>query len=255
MDNKIKVYFSVAGIIALLAFAYSAVAFVLNYSKTIDPASIRSFSVSAEGKATEIPDTAEFNFSVITEGGKDIGALQKENTEKTNKAIDFLKSNNINEKDIKTQNYSLTPRYQYSACTSGVCPPPQITGYTITQTVLVKIHDFKKIGDILSGVAENGVNSISQLSFKIDDPSEVQNKARKEAISKAKDKANNIASSGGFTIGRLISIEEGVNFPPPIYRGVGMGGESAVPLMMKTPNIEAGSEEITVNVTLRYEIK
>ena len=123
------------------------------------------------------------------------------------------------------------------------------------QTVSVKVRDFGKAGEILSGVAANGANSVSSLSFTIDDPTEVQANARTKAIVKAKAKARDIAKAGGFSVGRLLSLEEGGYAPPiPYYRKVyGMGGEGDA--VQIAPPIEPGSQDVTVTVTLRYEIR
>lgn len=250
--------------IMILSFAYSAFIYAGAYADSIQPGSYRSFSVSGEGKVTAVPDIASFTFSVITEGGKDLGSLQKENTEKMNKAIDFIKENDVEAKDIKTSNYNLSPRYQYFDCsrlsTSGAkpCPPPEIVGYTINQTVSVKVRDFSKIGEIMSGVVSVGANNVSQLSFGIDDQTMVEAGARSEAIMKAKAQAKLVAQAGGFNLGRLLSIEEGSNYYRPIAytakamdASVGSGGLEMAP----APSIEAGSQDVVVNVTLRYEIK
>lgn len=265
MTNKIKDVLYVAITIALLLGTYAAISFSNSYSESIQPSSFRSFSVSGEGKIVSIPDVAEFNFSVITQGGKDIAKIQKENTDKINNAIAFLKSKKIEDKDIKTQNYSLDPQYQYYECrvvynTIGIatkpCPPPEIVGYSINQTVSVKIRDFGQIGDTLSGVIKNGANSVSQLSFTIDNPDSIKNQARAEAIEKAKEKAKSIAKAGGFRLGKLLSIEEGY-YPQPIYsyatKAMGMGG--AATDEAAAPSIQPGSQETTVNISLRYEIR
>jgi uncharacterized protein YggE len=256
MTEKIKNYLGVAIIIGVLILAGSAWSFARSFSKSIEPSSFRSFSVTAEGKALAIPDVAEFSFSVITEGGKDIAKLQAENTAKMNAAIDFVKSNGVDKKDIKTASYNLEPRYQYFSCprdTSGPCPPPEILGYKITQTVLVKVRDFGKIGDIFSGVVKNGANSVSSLNFKVDDPTLVQDEARKEAIGKAKEKAKAVAKAGGFRLGQLLSIEE--NFTPVPYYAKGLAFSRGEAEVLSAPVIEPGSEEIRVTVTLRYEIE
>jgi len=102
-------------------------------------------------------------------------------------------------------------------------------------------------------VVQNGANDISQLSFTIDDPTAVQDQARNEAITKAKEKALAVTQAGGFKIGRLLSIEEGYT---PYYKYEtmkAMGGENAP--LAAVPTIERGSQEITVTMTLRYEIK
>lgn len=257
MNEKIKNYLGLAIIIVLFIFSFITWKYVDFYSKSIQPSSFRSFSVTADDKVVAIPDVAQFNFSVIVQGGKDIASLQKENTEKINKAIGFLKSQGINEKDIKTLAYNLEPRYQYYSCpreTAAPCPPPEIVGYTITQTIQVKVRDFNKIGDVLSGVIQNGANSTSQLSFTIDDPTQFQNQARVKAIKKAQEKAEVIAKAGGFPLGRLLSIEEGGQ-PQPVYR-YGLGGAELNALgAVPAPTIEPGSQEISVSLTLKYEIE
>ncbi|MFA5083762.1 MAG: SIMPL domain-containing protein [Candidatus Paceibacterota bacterium] len=262
MSNKIKNYLGVAIIIGLLFVAYAAVSYVRTYSRSIQPSSFRSFSVSAEGTVVAVPDVAQFTFGVRTEGGLNIADLQTENTKKVNQAIDFVKANGVEAKDIKTTNYSLNPRYQYYDCSSRPvssatpCPPAEIVGYTVSQTVLVKIRDFEKIGDILAGVVENGANEVSSLSFTIDDPTLVQDQARNEAIAKAKVRAVAVAKAGGFSLGRLLSIDEGytpVYYDYAVKTASGMGG--AISESAPAPTIEAGSQEVSVTMTLRYEIQ
>lgn len=256
MNEKIKNYLGIAIIVAVFLFAAGYLSYVNVYSKSVQPGSYRSFSVSGEGIVTAIPDIAQFVFSVITQGGEDIAALQSENVENTNNAIDYLKEQGVDEKDIKTLTYNVEPRYQYFECrpTSGIspCPPSEIVGYTITQTVSVKVREFSKIGSLISGVADNGANSVTSLFFTIDDPSSLQDQARVEAIAKAKEKAELIAQAGGFSVGRLLSIDEGY---VPFY-GYGMGGADVAKLESSAvPTIEPGSQEITVSVILRYEIR
>ena len=260
-DNKIKGLLWIVIATVFIAFGYAAISYVDTYSKSIEPSAFRSFSVSGEGKITAIPDVAQFTFSVITEGGKDIAKLQKENTDKVNKAIDFVKSQGVEVKDIKTLNYNLDPQYQYFSCPRPLvgeakpCPPAEIIGYKITQTVQIKVRDFAKIGVILSGVVDRGANDVSQLSFTIDDPTKMQDSAREQAISKAREKAKLIAKAGDFKVGRLLGIDEGFGgvpyykYAPAVAESFGAGG--AAP----SPTIEPGSQEISVTVTLRYEIE
>lgn len=259
MEQKAKQYAFIGAGLAALIFSVAAWNFASSYSQSIEPSSFRSFSVSGEGKVVAVPDVAKFTFSVITQGGKNLGDLQKQNIEKMNTAIEYVKGQNIDEKDIKTQAFNVEPRYQYYGCENGACPPAEIVGYTVTQSVEVKVRDFEKAGDILAGVVTKGANNVSSLQFTIDDPTNVQNKARAEAIQKAMEKAKSIASAGNFSVGRLLGIDE--NSYQPYYsndvrmmssKALGAGAmEAAVPSAV----IQPGSQDVTVNVTLRYEIK
>mgnify|MGYP001605603398 FL=1 len=261
MDARIKNYLGVAGVVLMAALALSALQYVKSYSKVSEPSSFRSFSASGDGKAVAIPDVAQFTFSVLTQGGKDLGALQKENTTKINRAIGVVKAAGVEDKDIKTEQYSVEPRYQYFNCfdrgyleSGKLCPPPEIVGYTVQQTVSVKVRDFEKVGQLLGEVVQSGANSVSQLSFTLDDPTSAQNEARAEAIAKAKAKAKSIAKAGGFRLGRLLSIEEG-GYSGPIYKySLGVESFGGAPSAAPAPAIEAGSQEVNVTITLRYEI-
>jgi len=249
----------------MLAVGYAALSFSGAYSRSIQPSSFRSFSVSGEGKAVVVPDIAQFSFSVLSQGGKDLAALQEDNTNKTNKAIDFLKKQGVDQKDIKTQQYNVEPRYQYYNCNPTIyreggvatqpCPPPDIVGYTITQNVEVKIRDFSKIGDVMSGVVQNGANQVSSLNFTLDDPTSAENDARAEAIDEAKRKAEAVAKAGGFRLGRLLAIEEGYSTPYYAYGRGGVAMDAAESTKaLPAPTIEPGSQDVIINVVLRYEI-
>jgi uncharacterized protein len=258
MDKRIKNGLGIIGIIFTAVAVWSLVSYVDAYSKSIEPSSFRSFSVTAEGKSLGVPDIAEFSVGVLTEGGKNLVILQEENSKKTENIVSYLKENGLEDKDIRTSGYNVSPRYQYSDCyrVNGVCPPPEIVGYSIRSSISVKVRDFGKAGEILSGVVDKGANSVSGLSFKIDDEEALIKEARDEAIMKAKVKAEELAKSANFRVGRLLSIYEGSSMP--FYRESfkidGMGGDMSV-VSSPVPSIEPGSQDIISSVTMTYEIR
>ena len=162
---------------------------------------------------------------------------------------------------MKTVGYTVSPRYQYFNCGYGTqssdvkpCPPSEIVGYSINETVEVKVRDLKKVGDLVSGVVTKGANSVSNVQFTVDDTDAVEKEAREEAFARARAKAQAIADAGGFKLGQLIDVQEGGGGSPyPMYaadvKGFGMGGAETV------PEFAAGSNEVNVTVTLRYQIK
>ncbi len=252
-----------AGLIALFIFALAFGAWVIsgiiyNFKSLDSGVPYRTISVSGEGKVVAIPDIAQFTFSVISQGGMDLGKIQAENTQKTNAVIAFLKKEGVEAKDIATLSYNVEPRYQYFSCPrdGDPCPPPEIVGYTVTQTVKVKARDFSKIGDLLSGAVENGANSVSSLSLTVDDPSKLHNQAREQAAAKAKEAAQVLAKAGGFKLKRILSISESpVHYPAPYKLGLGGAKEAIIPEALPSPTIEPGSQDITLTLTITYEIE
>ena len=252
MDHAYKSLVGVTLALALLVGSLSMIGYVANYARSVEPSLARSFTVTGEGRVVALPDIARFSFGVVTEGGKDVSALEKQNAERANGAIAFLVSNGLKNKDIKTIQYSIQPRYQYASCNDrNVCPPPEIVGYSITQLVEVKVRDFAKLGEMLSGIVETGANTLSGLEFTINDPSAPESEARGMAIAAARKKAEQVARAGGFNLGRLLSIEEGyARRTFDAYAGaLALKSESAAPV------IEPGSTEVRVNLTLRYALE
>lgn len=202
---------------------------------------INSISVSGQGKVYTKPDIAIISLSVITEG-KTVGSVQTRNSEKMNTVISFLKDFGIDETNIKTIRYNLNPKYSYEKRSV-----PEIVGYTINQTLEVKIKELDSIGEILEKSTNAGINQISSLRFTNDDDKALKSEARKLAIEDAKKKAKDLASSLGVKLIKIIGFTEIGGFDYPIYKQLEMGGGAA-------PQIETGENEIIVNVNLLYEI-
>jgi uncharacterized protein YggE len=184
--------------------------------------------------------------SVVTEG-RNIKDVQDKNTKKMNAVIDFLKGFGIEDKDIKTINYNIYPRYNYE---NRIIP--EIIGYEISQTLEVKVRNLEKVGDILDKSVGVGINQVSSLRFWIDKDEDLKEQARKLAIDDAKEKAKNLASNLGVKLVNLVGFtEDNGYYPVPTYTkeagGVG-GGEVAA------PDVQTGENEIIINVSLIYEI-
>lgn len=257
MSPSLKNLLALAVIVSLAGFLYFGFSLTRTYDRSSEPTNFRSFTVQGDGKAVGVPDVASFSFQVITEGDTDLAKLQSENATKMNAVIDFVTKQGIDKKDIKTTEYSIQPRYENVVCdyrAGSTCPPAEIVGYTVNQMATIKIRDFKLTSALLSGVVENGANTVSDIQFSLDNPTEVENMARAEAIEKAKAKAQNIAEAGGFSLGRLLEISEGYISPSVSYRG-GVMMDMAKSEAAVAPTIEAGSQEIQIQVYLKYEIR
>lgn len=207
-----------------------------------------NITVSATGEAFAVADTAQISVSVVEEN-KDLATAQKAHTEKINKVIKFIKDSGVEDKYIKTSNYSVYPNYDYIRDKGQV-----LKGYVVSQSLDVKIKKVDDAGKILAGVVQNGANQVGGINFVIDDEDAVKRDARKKAIDEAKTKAEQIASDLGVKLVRIVSFNESGN--EPIYARYDMmksleaGGASA-----PAPEIPTGENKITVSVSLTYEIR
>jgi len=209
----------------------------------------RTLAVTAEGKTNVSPDVAEVSFSVVSQGINP-EKLSSTNNDKMSAVIDNIKANGVDAKDVKTTSYNLQPNYSYDKNTGR----SYIYGYTLTQTVLVKVRDLKKVATVIGGVTPLGVNQIGDVAFKVDDPEKVIGEARNDAFQKAKAKAIAIASANGVELGKVISVSEYQNSPGPYYKNIsamGMGGADVV----SAPTIEPGTQELKVTVSVTYSLE
>lgn len=240
---------------AIVLLSAAAIGYVYQYGLSVNKTyPTRTFSVDGTGDIDTVPDLAMFTVSVVTEGGRNVADVQQANTDKMNRINAFLKGQGVEAKDLKTGRYDLSPRYSYPPCEGGVCPQPSINGYSLMQTLDVKVRDSEKLGDLLSGVVQNGANSVSSVRFVVDDDSAAKDEARAEAIAEAKKKAKDMARAGGFRLGKLVSIYENAG-PVPTDAVYGRGGAEMGALKADVPPVvEPGMQTTQVQVNLTYEI-
>lgn len=215
--------------------------------KTLAPQNV--ITVSGKGSIFAKPDIGNVSVSIVREK-KTVAEAQREATDSANKVFDFLKSKGVEEKDIKTTNYSIYPKYNYTQDRGQV-----LLGYEVRQTFDVKIRKLEMVGDIIAGTTQAGANEVGGLTFTIDDPDELKAQAREDAIKDAKAKARELSKDLGVRLGRLVNFSESDgSIPPPIFyktEAFGRGGDVAV----AAPPVPTGQNEIISNVTLIYEIR
>lgn len=224
--------------------------------------------VSGEGKAYLKPDIALVSFGVTAQAPKSQDAVNQGNV-KMNAVITAIKSLGVEDKDIQTTGYNLSPVYSYNR--GGVIPMeskgtgastpmyypvpsnPVITGYSLEQHISVKIRNFDNVNAILDKATVAGATNVGQLSFTVDSPEMARAEARKKAIEAAKEKIKNIAKESGLQVGKLVNVYEGYNnYPQPMYAEAMAkdSGGGSVP-----PQIQTGQMEISSTVTLTYQVK
>ena len=219
----------------------------------IGPATTISFE--GKGEIFASPDIANISFSV-RESGKTQKEAQDKVSVKVNKVTKFVKENGVAEKDIKTENYSAYPQYDYGPqCIDYPCPPqkpPKIIGFEVNQNISVKVRNVDETGKILDLLASAAVTDINGPNFEIDEIEKVQAKARKLAIEDAKAKAEQLAKDLGIRLVRIVNFSEGGNYP--IYGRAefkALSADDAIPL----PEIPVGENKIVSNVTITYEVR
>lgn len=208
----------------------------------------RTITVDAEGKITVKPDIGLINLSVVSQG-LTVKSVTKDSTDKMNKVIEAIKALSVDPKDITSTQYSLYPQYDYRTAN------PKITGYNLTQEIQVKVRDLTKVDDVLQAGLDAGSNQIGQLTFDIDDTSLVKKQAREKAFTAAKEKAQEMADAAGVKLGRVVTFSEGSSYQPPVFANYKMDMAAGNAVSEAAPSIEPGSKDMSVTVSVTYEIE
>lgn len=205
------------------------------------------FKVEGTGKATEIPNTALISIGV-TKNAATVLAAQDQTNSTVNKMLSDFKELGIEEKDIKTTNYSVYPNYDYTLGKQTV------NGYTVTQNLQIKVKPIDKANQVIDKATENGANIVGGISFVLDDQKQKQleNEAREKAVKEAREKAQSLAKAAGITLGRIIDVQEKSATPRRIGFEPMLSAEKAEG---QATQITPGQNTIEITVSLSYETR
>jgi uncharacterized protein len=202
----------------------------------------RTITVSATGLVRGTPDVLDLTVGVETRDRSAAEAL-KRNNQLANRLIDVLRDAGVDKDDIQTSNLSVSPNYDDDG---------DITGYGVSNLVDARLRDFDKAGEVVDAATEIAGDEviIHGVFFSFDDNTELVAKARTEAVKRARTQAEQLAEAADVDLGDLLSLTEDTENPGPVFdaRAATEEGDAAAP-------IEPGSETLSVQVTLVYEIK
>jgi len=219
-------------------------------------------TVNGTGTASMVPDIAKITFSVTQEAST-VAAAQDGATKQANDALAAVEEEGIEEKDIKTVSYNISPLYSNPRpcpmdgyCVSG--GTPEIYAYQVSQTVQVTVRDLEKVSTLLTALGQLNVQNLYGPEFALDDSSAAQNAARAEAIEEAKEQAEVLADQLGVRLVRIVSFSDSSAYP--MYYGKGYGGtmmemSQSMDARASNPSVPTGENEYTAQVSITYEIR
>lgn len=208
----------------------------------------RTIRVEGEGKVSVKPDVAMTTMGVTTEFPT-VAEAQQKNTETVNKLVTRLKELGIDSADIQTRDYSVYPSYDYPTNES-----PKLRGYTISQSVAIKIRNLDKANQVLGLAAEVGATNVNGIQFTVDDKDAYLEAARTEALKKVNEKARALSSMLGLNLASIVSYDEyETSAVDPYYGGKmyyegGMGGGAMT-------SVEAGTQDVVLRVGVTFELR
>ncbi|MBF4493042.1 SIMPL domain-containing protein [Flavobacterium sp. JLP] len=203
---------------------------------------IPQINVNGEGKVKIAPDQVSISATVETKGNnaKDV---KKQNDEKMDAVLKFIKKMNIPAADFRTKQVALNPQYDYEK---------KKTSYNATQTVEILLKDLSKYDELMEGLVQQGINRLDNVSFESSKLLQYQSEARKLAIKDAKAKAEDYVSVLGQKVGKAITISDNsqVYHPQPMYAAMRM--KESADAAPANETLAIGEIEITANVSVSF---
>jgi uncharacterized protein YggE len=249
MSMKIKPIHLASAAVAVLFVSLSVMATLHGSMGGYGPNQTpRYVNVIGDGTVKVTPDSVRVDASISSVAASSAASLAA-----TAKSADSmrasLKGSGVEAKYIKALNLSTNPEYSYP--NNG---PAKLTGYRSTQSFSIVIRDAKNAGMIIQSAQSAVGNSLSinSTSPYVFDQKIAEANARTLAIASAKAKAQSYAELTGSKLGKVLSIDEQItqSNPMPLMAVAKTMDASAAPV-----RVDLGQQDITINVTTKWELK
>jgi uncharacterized protein YggE len=172
---------------------------------------VPEIAVSAVGETEVTPDRAKVMIGVQTRAATAADAAARNATLQTS-VINAVKALGIAAEQITTSGYNVYPEQVYDQATQR----SRITGYNVSNTVIVDVRAIDKVGPVLDVALSKGANVVSSLSFYSSQAEAARRKALQNAIVRARADAEAMAQAAGGTLGDLIELSSAYQeFSPP----------------------------------------
>jgi uncharacterized protein YggE len=128
-------------------------------------------------------------------------------------------------------------------------------GYLARNTIEVRIDNVERVGEYLEIAAGSGATSLGGIRFDLKDRAKLEREALRLAVVDARSKAEAAAAGAGRSIDRIMRIDEGPIYGPPVPMPRMAARESFQAADASAPPISAGETEIRAQVTLTAVLK
>lgn len=216
----------------------------------------RWLSVTGWGYVEARPDQATVTFGVETTA-YDAATAVENAADAMEAATRAAVRAGVDEDAIVTTYYSLWTEEEYD---------PDTYDYTgvmlnhVSQTVAAEVRDLDDIGDVIAAVVSAGANSVSGVTFQVDDLEALKEEARVEAARDARRRAEQLATALGLSLGEITSVSEYDYGYDNYYYDSGYSASSVSMYPagggeMAAPSIMPDMLKISSSVSVTFEIR
>ena len=213
--------------------------------------------VNGVGVVKASPDIAVLSMGVET-FAETVTSARDEAAIAIHGMLTALRAGGVVDDDIETRFFNIQPEYTFvdvSSPDGRRIRERVLTGYRVTNTLSVTLHDLDAVGSVIDDVVTAGGDAarINSIGFTVEDGTALEEQARTLALRDAVAKADLYAAETGVARGKLVFISE--TSAPAFPRAVRVESAFAIADGAVPPtSILAGDTEIRVSVQAVFAI-
>jgi len=189
----------------------------------------RTISVSGTGSIDATPDIARLSLAVQRRNSS-MQVARDETVKVSNSFIALCKKLGIKDAKIRTSGLTIQPEYRWDQKENQQI----FLGYFVQRQLEVELDDLDKLGDVIEGAIDAGVNEVSPPQLDSSRRKELSRDALAAATADARANAERIAASLGVKLDAVRTITAGGGAPPPM---------PMQPMRMKAMAADSGASE------------
>jgi len=170
----------------------------------------RTVTVTGNGFVEVEPDRATLRMSIVARKPT-LAAAQNEAAAVTSKVLKMTDRMDVDRDRVDTTGASVRPNYRWNRETQE----QELLGYIADRQIVVEIEDLEKLGAMIEGAVNAGVNQVTPPQLDSSRRKEAYREALRAAAEDARLNAMELAESLGAGLGPVLSINSGVVAPRP----------------------------------------
>ncbi|PHR66053.1 SIMPL domain-containing protein [Pseudidiomarina marina] len=201
----------------------------------------RTVSVTGHAESLVAPDQAKLTISVNRDGAE-LADIKQQIDQVSASIIAFLREQQIDDADITSFKVSASPAYDYQDGKRVA------RGFTATRQIQITLRDLTQYDSIVDQALQAGATHIMNVEFIISETDKIYQQLLASAVEHARQKASNMTSAAGSTLGEVISIQESSHAPAV--------SQQAMMRMQEAADVSLpGKNELRAQVSVTYRIR
>lgn len=171
---------------------------------------VRLVTVDGSGFVKAQPDIAHVTLAIQSRNTV-VSQARDHAVEITRAFLDLCDELGIDEDDVRTSGLNIQPEYRWDERTRQ----QELRGYLVRRQFNVELDDLEKLGDLLEGAIDAGINEASPPRLASSRERELHREALALAARDAEENARTLAETLGVSLGAVMDIRASRNVVQP----------------------------------------